>query len=68
MQKTSKLLDKTWTAWHDRELRFDLLLKDLKPRLGEVEIDSINSVEDTKGNNGHRGFLVITNLRIIWVS
>jgi Bardet-Biedl syndrome 5 protein len=31
-------------------------------------IDSINSVEDTKGNNGERGSLIVTNLRILWVS
>jgi Bardet-Biedl syndrome 5 protein len=31
-------------------------------------IDSINSVEDTKGNNGERGSLLVTNLRIIWAS
>ncbi len=37
-------------------------------RKGEEEIDSINSVEDTKGNNGERGSLIISNLRIIWVS
>ena len=37
-------------------------------RRGEIEIDSINSVEDTKGNNGDRGSLSITNLRIIWSS
>ena len=35
---------------------------------GEVMIDSINSVEDTKGNNGIRGSLTVTNLRLIWVS
>ena len=32
------------------------------------QVDSINSVEDTKGNNGERGHLVITNLRLIWQS
>ena len=37
-------------------------------RRGEKEIDSINSVEDAKGNNGDRGSLTVTNLRIIWVS
>ncbi len=37
-------------------------------RKGEIEIDSINSVEDTKGNNGERGQLSITNLRMIWSS
>ncbi len=31
-------------------------------------IDSINSVEDTKGNNGERGSLIVTNLRIVWVA
>ena len=29
-------------------------------------MDSINSVEDTKGNNGDKGNLLITNLRLIW--
>jgi len=37
-------------------------------RRGESIIDSINSVEDTKGNNGDRGCLTITNLRIMWQS
>lgn len=27
----------------------------LKPRPGEEEIDSMNSIEDTKGNNGEKG-------------
>ena len=29
--------------------------RELKCKLGEKEIDSINAVEDTKGNNGERG-------------
>lgn len=37
-------------------------------RRGEMKIDSINSVEDTKGNNGERGTLSITNLRLMWVA
>src|SRR3989338_4409922 len=44
------------------------MIRDLMPRKGEFEIDSIGSIEDTKGNNGERGALVITNLRIIWTS
>ena len=32
-----------------------------------MQIDAINSVEDTKGNNGEKGSLAITNLRLIWV-
>ena len=34
-------------------------------RKGEVLVDMINGVEDTKGNNGEKGFLVITNLRLL---
>eukprot|EP01084_Bolivina_argentea_P313492 542882_1 len=54
--------------WQDREIRFDTPLNDLSLVKGEFEIDSINSVEDTKGNNGEKGALNCTNLRIIWIS
>jgi hypothetical protein len=54
--------------WQDREIRFDSSPSLLDLRKGEHEIDSINSVEDTKGNNGERGTLLATNLRIIWCS
>ena len=54
--------------WQDREIRFDVTLAQLQCRVGEKVIDSINSVEDTKGNNGERGSLLITNLRLIWFS
>jgi hypothetical protein len=54
--------------WQDREIRFDEKYKLLDVRRGEVEIDSINSVEDTKGNNGLKGCLSVTNLRLIWCS
>jgi len=40
----------------------------LENRKGEFQIDSMNSVEDTKGNNGERGELMITNLRMVWNS
>lgn len=43
------------------------MFRELQPRPGEFEIDSINSVEDSKGNSGERGTLSITNLRIIWI-
>lgn len=55
-------------VWQDREIRFDSKPQTLACRKGEKLIDSINSVEDTKGNNGERGSLIVTNLRIIWVS
>lgn len=37
-------------------------------RPGEQEIDFIDKVEDTKGNNGDSGKLYITNLRLLWIS
>mmetsp|Transcript_19154 Transcript_19154/g.49072 ORF Transcript_19154/g.49072 Transcript_19154/m.49072 type:complete len:342 (-) Transcript_19154:1644-2669(-) len=39
----------------------------LELRRGEFRIDRLNSVEDTKGNNGDRGELIVTNLRLIWL-
>jgi len=55
-------------VWQDREIRFDVPFALLNPRRGEVEIDTINAVEDTKGNNGEKGQLSVTNLRVIWCS
>ena len=41
--------------WEDREIRFDSKSTLLSTRPGEKIIDSINSVEDTKGKvNGDR--------------
>mmetsp|Transcript_18304 Transcript_18304/g.42618 ORF Transcript_18304/g.42618 Transcript_18304/m.42618 type:complete len:354 (-) Transcript_18304:203-1264(-) len=60
--------DEPVAAWQDREIRFDVSPTHLEMRRGEVEIDSINAVEDTKGNNGDKGSLCITNLRLIWRS
>lgn len=54
--------------WQDREVRFDLKASALACRKGEKAIDSINSVEDTKGNNGDRGSLIVTTLRLLWIS
>ncbi|EPQ02276.1 Bardet-Biedl syndrome 5 protein like protein, partial [Myotis brandtii] len=42
--------------------------RQMKTRPGEVLIDCLDSIEDTKGNNGDRGRLLVTNLRIIWHS
>ena len=39
-------------VWQDREIRFDVKLKDLNLRKGEFEIDHLKGVEDTKGNTG----------------
>ena len=54
--------------WHDREICFDVTLDSLELRRGEFIIDSLEPVEDTKGNNGESGVLQVTNLRMIWMS
>ncbi|GMF28113.1 unnamed protein product [Phytophthora lilii] len=55
-------------TWQDREIRFDISAAAMQLRKGETLVDAINSVEDTKGNNGDRGSLEITNLRLLWAS
>lgn len=37
-------------------------------RNGERVLDVIDSVEDTKGNSGDIGRVIVTNLRIMWYS
>uniref|UniRef100_A0A8C4WW30 Bardet-Biedl syndrome 5 protein homolog n=2 Tax=Eptatretus burgeri TaxID=7764 RepID=A0A8C4WW30_EPTBU len=54
--------------WEDRDVRFDITQQHLRTRCGEMLIDCLDSIEDTKGNNGVRGRLMVTNLRIIWHS
>ncbi|KAJ6660768.1 hypothetical protein lerEdw1_017394 [Lerista edwardsae] len=56
------------SLWEDRDVRFDVSSQQMKMRPGEVLIDCLDSIEDTKGNNGDRGRLLVTNLRIIWHS
>lgn len=52
--------------WHDREIRFDISGQEYQLRKGEFIIDTLDGVEDTKGNNGEKGLLCVTNLRLIW--
>jgi len=54
--------------WQDREIRFDNPMSSMAMRAGEHVIETVFQVEDTKGNNGELGTLVITNLRLVWVS
>ncbi|XP_033103226.1 Bardet-Biedl syndrome 5 protein homolog [Anneissia japonica] len=54
--------------WEDRDVRFDINPQDMCMRRGEKVIDLLDSIEDTKGNNGERGRLFVTNLRIVWHS
>jgi hypothetical protein len=46
----------------------DYLKSDIECRTGEFVIDTLESVEDSKGNSGDSGRLIITNLRLIWHS
>ena len=43
-------------------------IRQMKMRPGEVLIDRLDSIEDTKGNSGDRGRMLVTNLRVIWHS
>lgn len=52
--------------WQDREIRFDVDHKLLRLINGEIQVAKIEHVEDTKGNNGDRGTMRVTNLRLIW--
>lgn len=45
-----------------------IVISDLNCRAGEFIIDTLDSVEDTKGNSGESGRIIITNLRFIWHS
>lgn len=51
-------------VWQDREVRFDSPPGEMQCRKGEVVVDSINSVEDTKGNNGERGVCLHVHQRV----
>ena len=54
--------------WHDREIIFDGSTKKLQLINGEVSLYRFDKVEDTKGNNGELGVLIVTNLRLIWTA
>lgn len=45
-----------------------LISRYLKLRPGEKIFDRIEPIEDTKGNSGVKGRMVVTSLRIIWHS
>ncbi|XP_011680639.1 Bardet-Biedl syndrome 5 protein homolog [Strongylocentrotus purpuratus] len=62
---SSTVLD---ALWEDRDVRFDINPSQMNMRPGESIIDKLDSIEDTKGNNGDRGRLLVTNLRVIWHS
>ncbi|XP_043679941.1 Bardet-Biedl syndrome 5 protein homolog isoform X2 [Vespula pensylvanica] len=54
--------------WQDKEIRFDVFYTQMQLRVGEIMVDKLDMIEDTKGNSGDNGRLIVTNLRILWHS
>jgi Bardet-Biedl syndrome 5 protein len=63
----SSLRKEDYVIWQDSEVRVDCSKSSCALRRGEVLIDSLDSVEDSKGASGERGRLMVTNLRLLWV-
>eukprot|EP00877_Chromochloris_zofingiensis_P005448 jgi/Chrzof1/14904/Cz09g20050.t1 len=55
------------SVWQDRDIRFDIAPPELQCRGGEQVLHTVDSVEDTKGNNGDEGEVLVTNLRVMWI-
>ncbi|KAH8418455.1 hypothetical protein KR009_004364 [Drosophila setifemur] len=54
--------------WEDKEVKFDVPQLHKQLRSGERVLDYIYHIEDSKGNPGDTGRLMVTNLRVIWAS
>ncbi|EDV94843.1 Bardet-Biedl syndrome 5 protein homolog [Drosophila grimshawi] len=54
--------------WEDREVKFDTPHLHNRLHIGEKILDTVCHIEDSKGNPGDTGKLLVTNLRIIWHS
>ncbi|XP_017046051.1 Bardet-Biedl syndrome 5 protein homolog [Drosophila ficusphila] len=54
--------------WEDKDVKFDVPHLHKHLRSGERVLDYIYHIEDSKGNPGDTGRLMVTNLRIIWHS
>jgi Bardet-Biedl syndrome 5 protein len=60
--------DAVFPLWQDRNIKFDSPDKWLQSRPGEFIIEKFDHIEDTKGNNGKQGQLIVTNLRMVWIN
>lgn len=47
---------------------YSFFFSHMQLRSGEFAVDKLDLIEDTKGNSGDHGRLIVTNLRIIWHS
>ncbi|KAG5875819.1 hypothetical protein JTB14_008133 [Gonioctena quinquepunctata] len=54
--------------WEDKEVKFDIPYSKMRLLLGEKVLEKLDNIEDTKGNGGDRGRMIITNIRILWHS
>ncbi|XP_017139720.1 Bardet-Biedl syndrome 5 protein homolog [Drosophila miranda] len=54
--------------WEDKDVKFDTPHLHTRLRTGEKVLDYIYHIEDSKGNPGDTGRLMVTNLRVIWHS
>ncbi|KAI5688942.1 hypothetical protein MNV84_01616 [Leishmania braziliensis] len=64
-----KGITKAFSFWQDREIHFGASAAALKLRENTEHVyAAFNHVEDKKGNEGHSGTLLVTNLRLIWSS
>jgi Bardet-Biedl syndrome 5 protein len=52
----------------DRDIKFDVVAKLVQMQPGEEEIDLIPQIEDTKGKIGEKGEMLVTNMRLLWIS
>lgn len=68
-QLPARGITKAFTFWQDREIRFDTTpdVFTMRPHTEEV-LATFHHVEDSKGNNGQVGTLLVTNLRLLWWS
>ncbi|KPA75724.1 hypothetical protein ABB37_08271 [Leptomonas pyrrhocoris] len=67
--KPAKGITKAFSFWQDREIRFDSPVSVLQLRDNTEHVyATFKNVEDTKGNGGHSGVLLVTNLRLLWWS
>lgn len=51
-----------------KEIESFLHGSNMQLRPGELTVDKLDMIEDTKGNAGDLGRLIVTNLRIMWHS
>jgi Bardet-Biedl syndrome 5 protein len=65
---SNDIIDDIIRVWQDREIRFDSPAEELGLRRGEFEVDRAENIEDTRAYPDEPGRLIVTNLRVMWIS